>query len=182
MRRNIDAWWPHITAGVDAIVMTASGCGVTVKDYGLLLKSDPVYAEKAQRVSAITKDLSEILLEEDLRQLDVQPDGLTTAVHCPCTLQHGQQLPSVIDDILARVGLSTVATTDRHSCCGSAGSYSILQPAISRRLLDRKLQALTKSSPDRIVTANIGCQLYLETKAQIPVQNWIELLDERSSA
>ena len=181
MRRNIDAWWPLIDAGAEAIVSTASGCGVMIKEYGTLLSNDPDYAEKARRVSELTRDLSEILIHEDLAILDIDHDGLRTAVHCPCTLHHGQKLPTIIDDILAKLGIPLVATKDRHMCCGSAGTYSILQPGMSRTLLDKKLKALNAENPDRIVTANIGCHLHLATKSTVPVQHWIEVLDSLMS-
>ncbi len=177
MRRNIDAWWPQIAAGAEAIVVTASGCGVTIKDYGSLLSDDPDYAEKARRVSELTRDLSEILIDEDLAQLNIKQDDLRTAVHCPCTLHHGQRLPTIIDDIMTKLGIRLVATEDRHMCCGSAGTYSILQPKMSQALLDNKLKALCADKPDRIVTANIGCHLHLGSKSKVPVQHWIEVLD-----
>lgn len=176
-RQNIDAWWPHLTAGVEAIAVTASGCGSMVKDYGSLLKSDPAYADKALHVSKMTRDLSEILVGEDLDKLNIQSDEQKTAIHCPCTLQHGQKLPTTVDEIMTRVGIKTVPTVDRYSCCGSAGTYSILQSKMSQSLLEKKLQALNVENPDRIVTANIGCQLHLETKAKVPVQHWVEVLD-----
>lgn len=182
MRRNIDAWWPQIAAGAEAIVVTASGCGVMIKEYGSLLSEDACYAEKARRVSELTKDLSEILIGEELTELRIKQDQLRTAVHCPCTLHHGQSLPTIIDDIMTKLGIRLVATEDRHMCCGSAGTYSILQPKMSQALLDKKLKALSVENPDRIVTANIGCQLHLATKARIPVQHWIEVLDTLSSS
>jgi len=176
MRRNIDAWWPAIETGAEAIVISASGCGATVKEYGHLLRHDPVYAEKAARVSALTRDLSEVLLAEDLSVLGPasQPK---TAVHCPCTLQHALKLQGAVETVLRRAGVELARTMDNHLCCGSAGTYSILQPELSRKLLDNKLQALTGDGPEQIVTANIGCQLHLESKAAIPVRHWIELLD-----
>lgn len=181
MRRNIDAWWPHITAGAEAILSTASGCGVMIKDYGSLLRKDASYAKKARRVSELTKDVGEILIDEDLAKLNIKQDDLKTSVHCPCTLQHGQKLPTIIDDILTNLGIRLVATEDRHLCCGSAGTYSILQPRMSQALLDKKLKALSSKNPDRIVTANIGCQLHLATKARVPIQHWIEMVDSLSS-
>jgi glycolate oxidase iron-sulfur subunit len=176
MRRNIDAWWPAIEAGAEAIVMTASGCGVMVKEYGELLADDPHYAEKAQRVTELTKDISEILSKEDLGSLNIK-DKKPTAYHCPCTLQHGQQLTGGVENILKNAGLPLTKVKDKHLCCGSAGTYSILQPNTSQQLLDNKLAALTIGQPEQIVTANVGCQMHLETKAGIPVKHWIELLD-----
>lgn len=176
MRRNIDAWWPAIEAGAEAIVMTASGCGAMVQEYGEKLKHDSQYAAKAEKVSSLTKDLSEILLGEDLSQLNrIEPERV--AVHCPCTLQHAMKQGDNVDKILKQMGIELTRTRDKHLCCGSAGTYSVLQPKMSQKLLQKKLQALTIDQPERIVTANIGCQLHLETKADIPVQHWIELLD-----
>ncbi len=179
MRRNIDAWWPAIEAGAEAIVVTASGCGTTVKDYGHLLRHDDNYAMRASRVSELAKDLSEILLNEDLASLPMKPDMLKTAVHCPCSLQHGQQLPNSVEMVLQESGVNLVETTEKHLCCGSAGTYSILQPQLSQKLLDNKVKALMVDAPERIVTANIGCQLHIESKSPVPVRHWIEILAER---
>lgn len=177
MRRNIDAWWPAIEAGAEAIVMTASGCGAMVQDYGHLLRHDPVYANKAKRVSELMKDISEVLLAEDLSRLNLQENPEKVAFHCPCTLQHAMQKNGLVEQVLTKAGVNLTKTKDKHLCCGSAGTYSIMQPEMSKRLLKNKLEALTIEQPDRIVTANIGCQLHLETKAQVPVQHWVELLD-----
>jgi len=177
MRRNIDAWWPMIEQGAEAIVMTASGCGVTVKDYGELLQHDPDYAEKAARVAELSKDLSEILINEDLSAIHAPSANGKVAVHCPCTLQHGQRLEGVVEQILHAAGIELADTSEPHLCCGSAGSYSILQPELSATLKANKLGALTRDHPAVIVTANIGCQLHLQTDAEIPVRHWIELLD-----
>mgnify|MGYP005991827809 CR=1 FL=1 len=179
MRRNIDAWWPAVEAGVEAIVMTASGCGAMLQDYGYALRYDANYAEKAARISELTKDISEILHAEDLTLLSVNTrvSSGKVAVHCPCTLQHAMQQNGVVEDILQRVGIELTSTKDKHLCCGSAGTYSLLQPEMSQQLLSNKLEALTKGKPDRIVTSNVGCQLHLESKAKVPVQHWIELLD-----
>lgn len=179
MRRNIDAWWPAIKAGAESIVVTASGCGTTVKDYGYILKDDPKYAEKAQVISELAKDISEVLVDEDLSQLQLTPDSLKTAVHCPCSLQHGQQLfPDVVSNMLKGLGFSIAGSKDNHLCCGSAGTYSIFQPDMSELLLDEKIEALTINNPSRIVTANIGCQMHIASKADIEVNHWIELLDQ----
>jgi glycolate oxidase iron-sulfur subunit len=177
MRRNIDAWWPAIDAGAEAIVMTASGCGAMVQDYGHLLKDDPAYAHKAQKVSELCTDLGAFLLQQDLDKLKASPDAGKVAFHCPCTLQHAMKQNGVVDQVLRKAGIELAQTKDKHLCCGSAGTYSILQPELSQRLLKNKLEALTIDKPDRIVTANIGCQMHLETKSQVPVQHWIELLD-----
>lgn len=177
MRRNIDAWWPSIEAGAEAIVMTASGCGAQVQDYGHLLKDDPAYADKAHKVSALTMDLGAFLLGEDLSRLKLDHRPEKVAFHCPCTLQHAMKQSGVVDQVLTRAGIKLADTRDKHLCCGSAGTYSILQPELSQRLLTNKLKALTVDHPERIVTANIGCQLHLATRAEVPVQHWIELLD-----
>lgn len=178
MRRNIDAWWPHIENGIEAIVITASGCGATIKEYGELLHHDVDYADKAKRVSELTRDLSEVLLAEDLGKLKLtkQPK---TAVHCPCTLQHALKLDGAVEKILTRAGVELAQTTDKHLCCGSAGTYSLLQPEMSQQLLDNKLKALTIDAPGQIVTANVGCQLHLASKASVPVRHWIETLADQ---
>ena len=180
VRHNIDAWWPHVEAGAEAIVSTASGCGVMVKDYGELLEDDPAYSAKAQRISELARDVSEVLETEDLGLFRDSTDKLATAVHCPCTLSHGQKCEGSVERILERVGLPLVATSEKHLCCGSAGTYSLFQPEISRRLLDRKLAALSVGNPEQIVTANIGCQLHLASQSEVPVKHWIELLDAQS--
>ncbi len=177
MRKNIDAWWPAIEAGAEAIVMTASGCGAMVKEYGELLKDDPAYADKAHRVTELTKDISEILANENLDNIAANQKK-PTAYHCPCTLQHGQQLKGGVEAILKKAGVPLTKTKDTHLCCGSAGTYSILQSKTSQQLLDNKLTALTVDNPEQIVTANVGCQMHLETKANVPVKHWIELLDQ----
>jgi len=182
MRRNIDAWWPTIEQGVEAIVITASGCGTVVKDYAELLKYDTRYADKAKRVSALAKDISEVLYRENLLELPAMLQGtrpsLKVAFHSPCTLQHGQQLDGVVERILVRAGFTLTQVTDPHLCCGSAGTYSILQPGLSQQLLDNKLSALQNGLPDVIATANIGCQMHMASKAQVPVRHWLEVLDE----
>ncbi|UTW13232.1 glycolate oxidase subunit GlcF [Marinobacterium rhizophilum] len=178
MRRNIDAWWPAIEAGAEAIVMTASGCGAMVQEYGHLLRDDPAYADKARRVSELTRDLGDVLLHEDLAKLGANTAGPgKVAFHCPCTLQHAMKQSGVVEQVLEKAGIELAKTRDKHLCCGSAGTYSILQPEMSQKLLRNKLEALTEDNPERIVTANIGCQLHLESKADRPVQHWIELLD-----
>jgi glycolate oxidase iron-sulfur subunit len=187
MRRTVDAWWPYVEEGVEAIVMTASGCAVTVKDYGHLLQHDPAYAEKARRISALTRDISEILSAERDRVLALgrQPSAvsrqLRVAFHAPCTLQHGLKLQGEVEALLAELGYELTPVPDSHLCCGSAGTYSILQPELSRRLLDNKIAALESGAPTAILTANIGCQAHLQTATSLPVRHWIEALDERLS-
>ena len=189
MRRNIDAWWPLVDGltsegKVEAIVMNASGCGVMVKDYGHALAHDPEYAEKARRVSELTKDLCELLPElvpllgpRMRRQGDAAPARL--AFHPPCTLQHGQQLRGLVERHLGELGFDVqLSPTDSHLCCGSAGTYSVLQPELSHQLRDRKLQALAAVDAPVIVSANIGCIQHLQTGTKTPVRHWIEVLDE----
>ena len=177
MRANIDAWWPYIEAGAEAIVVTASGCGTHVKEYGHLLREDPDYAEKAARVAEMALDLAEVVAGEDLGVLGISRDQ-RVAFHSPCTLQHGQQLTGIVEDILQRSGFTVTDVTDSHLCCGSAGTYSILQPDLSRQLRKNKLQSLQAGKPDLIATANVGCQLHLEDGAEVAVKHWIELLDD----
>ena len=178
MRRNIDAWWPSIENGAEAIVSSASGCGSMLVEYGDLLAHDPAYAAKAQRVAELTRDIGEILLHEDLGALAIDTDIGPVAVHTPCTLQHALHQPDLLSNILGRVGFTLARTTEQNLCCGSAGTYSILQAPISKRLRENKLQALTGDAPGLIATANVGCQLHLQAAAGIPVVHWIELLDE----
>mgnify|MGYP005838874947 CR=1 FL=1 len=183
-RRNIDAWLPRLDAGVEAIVMTASGCGVMVKDYGWLLRNDPSYAEKAARISAATKDISEILgAERDtLHALGARATGRRIAYHPPCTLQHGQKLTGTVETLLTDAGFELVPVAEQHLCCGSAGTYSILQPEIAGQLKTRKLGHLTAGQPECIVTANIGCLTHLQSGTATPVKHWVELLDEALAA
>jgi glycolate oxidase iron-sulfur subunit len=176
MRRNIDAWWPHIADGAEAIVVTASGCGAVIKDYGELLKHDRDYAEKARRVSELAKDISEVLRDAPLSPAMFTPPPGKVAFQSPCTLQHAQRLNGVVESILTRAGFTLTEVADAHLCCGSAGTYSILQAELAQRLLKNKLSALEKDAPDVIATANIGCQMHLATRAQRPVTHWIELL------
>ncbi|MBI3775608.1 MAG: glycolate oxidase subunit GlcF [Gammaproteobacteria bacterium] len=176
MRRNIDAWWPYIEAGAEAIVTTASGCGVVVKDYGAYLRDDPNYSSKAARVSALARDVSEVVAGEDLSKLQKSSNS-RIAFHAPCTLQHGQKITGKVENILQRCGYVLTPVANAHLCCGSAGTYSILQAELSQRLLADKLNALQSSAPAIIATANIGCQLHLASQAQVPVKHWIELLD-----
>lgn len=177
MQQNIDTWWPYIEQGAEAIIVTASGCGVQVKDYAHLLCDDIDYADKAKKVSALTFDLSEIIARENLDSLQINTNK-TVAFHSPCTLQHGQQLNGKVEAILTGLGFTLTEIADSHLCCGSAGTYSILQSKISTQLLDNKLAALNSDQPDIIVTANVGCQLHLNTKSEQSVLHWIELLDQ----
>ncbi|WP_207865986.1 glycolate oxidase subunit GlcF [Pseudomonas sp. 58(2021)] len=177
-RQNIDAWWPAIEQGAEAIVQTASGCGAFIKDYGHLLCADPAYAEKAKAVSALAKDLVEVLREEPLESLGIHADQ-RLAFHCPCTLQHAQKLGGAVESVLTRLGFNLTTVPDAHLCCGSAGTYSITQPALARQLRDQKLNALESGHPEIIATANIGCQAHLDGAGRTPVRHWIELVDAR---
>ncbi len=177
MRRNIDAWWPHIQSGIEAIVITASGCGTLVKDYGHILQHDPAYAEKAARVSALSRDLSEILAAEDLSALASAKQKQKIAFHSPCSLQHAQQLPGVVEKILTAAGFELTTVPDAHICCGSAGTYAILQKDLSQQLLRNKLSALQSGAPAMIATANIGCLTHLQSQSSVPVRHWIEFMD-----
>jgi glycolate dehydrogenase iron-sulfur subunit len=176
MRALIDAWWPLVEGGgVEAIVMTASGCGATVKEYGHLLAQDPAYRDKAARIAGLTRDLAEVV------PFDALPSGIAAgriAFHSPCTLQHGQQIRGAVESRLARAGFELTAVRDAHLCCGSAGAYSLLQPAIAGELRSRKLAALGEGRPEQIATANIGCLTHLQGAAPVPVRHWIEVLDE----
>ncbi|KXU34439.1 glycolate oxidase iron-sulfur subunit [Cephaloticoccus capnophilus] len=177
-RRNIDAWWPAIERGAEAIVQTASGCGAFIKDYAALLKHDPAYAAKAERVSALSRDLVEILRDEPLDTLALDTRHQRLAVHCPCTLQHSQPLGGVVETVLTRLGFDLTPVADAHLCCGSAGAYSIVQPELAQQFRDDKIAALEQGKPDVIVTANVGCQTHLDSARRTPVRHWIELVDE----
>jgi glycolate oxidase iron-sulfur subunit len=179
MRRNIDAWWPYVEQ-VEAIVMTASGCGVTVKEYGHLLAHDEQYAAKAARISELTRDLSEIMPQFE-GQLAASMEGRAAkrvAFHPPCTLQHGQQIRGKVEGVLRAVGVDVVLCAESHLCCGSAGTYSVLHPEIAHALRDRKLANLEATGASEIVSANIGCLTHLQSGTDMPIAHWIELLDD----
>ncbi|GGE70529.1 glycolate oxidase subunit GlcF [Massilia psychrophila] len=178
MRRNIDAWWPLVDQ-VEAIVMNASGCGATVKDYGHLLAHDSAYAEKAARISSMTRDLSEIMPEFEA-ELGARLKGKISkriAYHPPCTLQHGQQIRGKVEGVLRAAGVDVTLCFESHLCCGSAGTYSVLQPELAHALRDRKLANLAATGADEIVSANIGCLTHLQSGTTTPVTHWIELID-----
>ncbi|MDH4094351.1 MAG: glycolate oxidase subunit GlcF [Betaproteobacteria bacterium] len=176
MRRVIDAWWPAIERGeIEAIVMTASGCGSTVREYGHLLAHDPAYRDKAARVAALARDLSEVVAPE---ALPARAGLGRVACHSPCSLQHGQQVRGKVEAVLARAGFEPTPVPEAHLCCGSAGTYSILQPQLAGELQRRKVAALQSGQPVGIVTANIGCLVHLQGAAEVPVCHWVELLDE----
>ena len=175
MRSLIDAWWPMIEGGgIEAIVMTASGCGSTVKEYGHLLQHDSAYREKAERIAAMTKDLSEVVEEKFVTKKFKE----RIAFQSPCSLQHGQQIRGKVENLLTKAGYELVPVADGHLCCGSAGTYSILQPDLSGQLRERKLAALSAGGAAAIATANIGCLSHLQSGTRTPVRHWIELLDE----
>jgi glycolate oxidase iron-sulfur subunit len=176
MRRNIDAWWPHIEHGAEAIVITASGCAPMIKDYGRLLADDPAYAGRAARVSALARDLSEVVAAERPEAVLAQAPARRIAFHSPCTLQHGQRITGIVEGLLGRLGYTLTPVADAHLCCGSAGTYSILQARLATQLRDNKLAALQQGAPDTIATANIGCHQHLAGAAGVPVIHWIELL------
>jgi glycolate oxidase iron-sulfur subunit len=181
-RRNIDAWWPHVERGAEAILASASGCGVVVKDYAYLLRDDPRYADKAKRISELARDPVEVIAAEWKRfapmvAMDHGPQ--LVAFHAPCTLQHGQQLTGRVEEILEALGLELTVVRDGHLCCGSAGTYSILQPELAQRLKVNKLAALEAGAPGVILTANIGCLTHLASGARLPVRHWIELFESR---
>jgi glycolate oxidase iron-sulfur subunit len=179
IRRNIDAWWPYVEQGIEAIVMNASGCGVTVKEYGYLLEGDAKYAGKARRISALTLDISELLPQFETELMSrALPRGVhTVAYHSPCTLQHGQQVRGGVEHLLGVLGLEVHLPADAHLCCGSAGTYSVLQAKLSYKLRAQKLEKLAASEPQLIVSGNVGCIAHLQSGTATPVMHWIELLD-----
>ena len=182
VRRNVDAWWPHIEQGVEAIVVSASGCGVVVKEYEYLLRDDAQYADKAKRISALARDPVEVIAAEWKRfapmvAMDHGPQRV--AFHAPCTLQHGQQLAGRVEEILEAIGLELADVEGGHLCCGAAGTYSILQADLSRRLKANKLAALEAGAPGVILTANVGCLTHLASGSRLPVRHWIELFEGR---
>ncbi len=200
-RRNIDAWWPLVSAGeIEAIVVNASGCGVMVKDYGHHFADDPVYAEKAAQVSRLTKDpieflesllpaLSETLAQRRHRSESTPPSEWAStlasldrvAFHPPCTLQHGLKIRAAVERLLSTLGATLVPVADSHLCCGSAGTYSVLQPALSQTLKQRKLAALEQQTPQVILSANVGCITHLQSGTETPVAHWVEWVDARLS-
>jgi glycolate oxidase iron-sulfur subunit len=183
MKRNIDAWWPHVENGLDTIVINASGCGVMIKDYAEILAHDAAYADKAKRISAMAKDVSEILpsYQADMLALATtkRAGGIPQRVtyHPPCTLQHGQKIRGPVEGLLDALGVTVRLCQDSHLCCGSAGTYSILQPELSQELLGRKLTNLLKTEPQEIVSGNVGCINHLQSGTDVPVRHWIELID-----
>ncbi len=196
MRRNIDAWWPYVEAGVEAVVITASGCGTLVKEYGHHLAQDPRYAQKAATISGLTRDIAEIVYgEREKLQEILKPSAISSAppdagargakvrlaFHSPCTLQHGLKIRGMVEAILSSAGFELTMVPDSHLCCGSAGTYSILEPELSQRLLKNKITALESDAPSAIATANIGCLTHIQSATSLRVRHWINILDERLS-
>ncbi|MEP3048497.1 MAG: glycolate oxidase subunit GlcF [Roseibium sp.] len=176
-RQNVDVWMKEVEGeGLDAVLITASGCGTTIKDYGYMLKDDPAYAEKAARISALAKDITEYLAEIDLGEPIIQP-GLTVAYHSACSMQHGQKITRQPKDLLKSAGFIVKDVPEGHLCCGSAGTYNILQPEIASRLRDRKVANIEKTQPDVIATGNIGCMTQIGLGTGIPIVHTAELLD-----
>ena len=181
VKANVDAWWPHVEQGVEAIVITASGCGTMVADYGHLLAEDPAYRDKAARISALAKDISEVVHAERTRLAPMvrSTADARLAFHSPCSLQHGLKVRGVVEEILREAGFELTLVADSHLCCGSAGTYSILQQELSQRLLADKVRNLEAGAPAVVATANIGCLAHIQSGTKVPVRHWIEVLDER---
>ena len=183
VKANIDAWWPHVEAGAEAIVITASGCGTMVAEYGHLLRDDPAYAHKAERISTLARDVSLVISGERAnlaRHVRTDAPREKVAFHSPCSLQHGLKLTGVVEPILRDLGYELTPIPDAHLCCGSAGTYSLLQQDLSHRLRDNKVKALESGAPAIIATANIGCLTHIGSAAATPVRHWIELVEERT--
>ncbi len=182
MRRNVDAWWPHVEAGAEAIVMNASGCGVSVKEYGHLLQHESAYADKARRISELTRDVAELLppMRDEIKaKLKPASKNARVVFHSPCTLQHGQQIRDEVESLLSTLGAEVLPVGENHFCCGSAGTYSVLQPTLSYQLRDRRLGHLQAPKPEVILSANIGCIGHLQSGTERKVEHWIEWLDAR---
>jgi len=174
IKNNIDQWWPHVEAGAEAILVNASGCTAMVKDYGFILQNDANYSHKAQQISSLCKDLSEVLSDIDLTQFK-NNNSVRIAFHPPCTLQHGMKLSGVVENILETAGYKLTRIKDNHLCCGSSGTYSILQSKLSKQLANNKIKNIEADFPEIVVTANIGCLHHLKSKTPIPVKHWVEL-------
>jgi glycolate oxidase iron-sulfur subunit len=187
IKRNIDAWWPHVEAGAQAIIVTASGCGTMVAEYGHALRNDDAYAAKAQRVAELFCDVSHLIAKERDALCALlgraAPTSAKIAFHSPCSLQHGLKIRGVVEDLLTAAGLALTAVPDGHLCCGSAGTYSLLQPTLSQQLLKNKVAALESGKPEGVATANIGCLAHIEgglnASSRVPIRHWIEWIDER---
>lgn len=176
-RRNVDAWWPEIERGVEAIVVTASGCGVMLHEYGHLFAGDPAYAEKGRRIVELARDPAELVRDAWPSLRPHHAERSPVAFHSPCTLQHGLRIRGVVERLLEDCGYRLTPVADAHLCCGSAGTYSLLQPALARTLKRNKLRALEAGRPELVATANIGCLSHLQSGTELPVRHWIELVD-----
>lgn len=175
-RRLIDNWWPHVESGVEAIVTTATGCGITVKNYAELFRHESAYASRAEKISELACDLSELISREIDENQARTGNTKRVAFHTPCTMQHGLGLTAIVEPVLEKLGYQICRVDDAYLCCGSAGTYSILQPELSNQLRSNKQKALSVDTPDVIATANIGCQLHIANGAEVPVVHWIELV------
>jgi glycolate oxidase iron-sulfur subunit len=180
-RRNIDAWWPHLQSGIEAVIFNATGCGAHLREYGWLLRDDAEYAQRAARASALCRDVSELVHERLplLRARLQSARPVRIAFHAPCSLQHGLKSGGVVESVLAAAGAELLPVADAHLCCGSAGTYSLLQRGLSMQLRDAKLRSLTAQAPETVLSANIGCIQQLGGAGQLPVSHWIEWLDAR---
>lgn len=180
-RRNIDAWWPLVEDGAQAIVMNASGCGLQVREYGHMLRNDPAYAGKARRISELTRDVAQIVpgFTAELQRMLGTATASKVVFHSPCTLQHGQNIRGSVEALLESFGVAVLPAGESHFCCGSAGTYSILQPGLATQLRDRRLGHLQAAGPDAILSANIGCIMHLQSGTSTPVMHWIEWVDQR---
>jgi glycolate oxidase iron-sulfur subunit len=186
LRRNVDAIWPHIQLGAEGVVMTASACTAMLTDYASLLAAEPAYAERAQRIGRLARDLSEVVLaERQALEAALQAGGAgakpgpKVAFQSPCTLQHALKVRGTVESLLEQAGFSLTHVPDSHLCCGSAGTYSILQPELSARLLSAKVATLEQGRPELIATANIGCHTHIQSGTTLPVRHWVELIAER---
>jgi glycolate oxidase iron-sulfur subunit len=186
LKHNIDGLWPQVESGVEAIIMTASACTAMLTDYAHILRGDPVYATRAARISQLARDVSEVVLAEaPALRVACQASGHSAqsgpkvAFQSPCTLQHALKIRGVVETLLAEAGYTLTHVPDSHLCCGSAGTYSILQPELSGRLLSAKVAALEQGQPEVIATANIGCHTHIRSGTALPVRHWIELLATR---
>lgn len=178
IKNNIDAWWHYIEAGIEAIVISASGCGAMIKDYGYILRNDVVYRDKARQISIMAKDIGEIITDEEIVKLQkiIKARQKKIAFQNPCSLQHGQKIQDRTETLLRKLGYRIEHIEDANQCCGSAGTYSLLQTELSEKLRSKKITSLQAVKPDLIMTANIGCQLHLQQATDIPVKHWIEIL------
>jgi glycolate oxidase iron-sulfur subunit len=178
MRRNIDAWWPEVERGVEAIITSSSACSVMVRDYGHLLQNDPEYADKARRIAALADDITAVITRLGLEPRPPAATPQRIAFHAPCSLQHGLRAHQAVEALLCNAGFVLTPVPDAHLCCGAAGTYSILQEELSGRLLANKLAALEAGTPEAIATANIGCLIHMQGGTALPVRHWVELLEE----